>query len=58
MTEKAAALRPAHREYMTRLHADGRLAADLYQIGGVFASCRLSSCDIVRANPALLGAAF
>jgi hypothetical protein len=33
-------------------------AADRYPIGGVFASCRLSSGDIVRANPALLGAAF
>lgn len=58
MTEKAAALRPAHREYMTRLHADGRLAANLYQIDGDFASGRLSSCDVVRANPALPGAAF
>jgi uncharacterized protein YciI len=85
MREKAAALRPAHREYMTRLHADGQLvaygpfadgggalliyetgslaiageilAADPYQIGGVFAGCRLGSWDVVKANPALLRAA-
>ena len=85
-SEKAAALRPAHREYMTRLHADGRLAAygpfadgggalfiyevaslavaeeivaaDPYQIGGIFGRCQLSSWDVVRANPALLSAAF
>jgi uncharacterized protein len=83
--EKAALLRPAHREYMARLQADGRLvaygpfadgsgallicetsslstaeeilAADPYQIGGVFASCRLSTWEIVKANPSLLTAA-
>ena len=82
MQGRAAAMRPAHREYMTRLWADGRLvaygpfvdgggalfiyevdspavaeeiiAADTYQISGIFESCRLSSWDIVRANPALL----
>lgn len=80
--EKAALLRPAHREYMARLQADGRLVAygpfadgsgalliyetsslsaaeeiladDPYQIGGVFASCRLSAWEIVKANSALL----
>ena len=85
MKEKAAALRPAHREYMTRLHADGRLvaygpfadgggelfiyeagslavaqeilAADPYQISGVFASCLLSRWDIIRANHDLLTSA-
>jgi uncharacterized protein YciI len=78
-------MRPAHREYNTRLCADGRLvaygpfvdgggtlfiyeadslavaqeilAADPYQISGIFESCRLGSWDIVRANPALLTAA-
>src|SRR5215469_9912023 len=83
--EKATAMRPAHREYNTRLCADGRLvaygpfvdgggalfiyeadslavaqeilAADPYQISGIFESCRLGSWDIVRANPALLTAA-
>lgn len=85
MKEKAVALRPAHREYMTRLHADGRLvacgpfadgggelfiyeadslavaqeilAADPYQIDGVFASCRLSQWNVIRANLDLLAAA-
>lgn len=80
--EKIAALRPAHREYMTRLEADGRLvacgpftdgsgalfiyetgslaaaeeilAADPYRIGGVFADCRLSSWEIIKANPVLI----
>ncbi|HEY6492439.1 MAG TPA: YciI family protein [Trebonia sp.] len=32
--ERIAALRPAHREYMARLHADGRLVA-----GGTFTDC-------------------
>lgn len=58
VTEKAAALRPAHRERVTRLHTDGRPAADRCQADGVFAGCRLSSYDLVRANPALPGAAF
>lgn len=58
MTEKAAALRPAHREHRTRPHADGRLAADRCQTGRVFAGGRLISCDLVRAYPALPGAAF
>lgn len=83
MKEKAVALRPAHREYMSRLHADGRLvaygpfadgelfiyeadslavaqeilAADPYQIGGVFASCRLDQWNIIRANQDLLTSA-
>jgi uncharacterized protein YciI len=80
--ERAVALRPAHREYMTRLHSDGLLAAygpfadgsgalfiyeasslaaareivaaDPYQIGEVFASCRLGPWEIIKANPALL----
>ena len=82
--EKVVALGPAHREYMTRLHADGRLvaygpfpdgsgalfiyetgsladaqeilAADPYQIGGVFVRCQLSAWDIVKANPVLIPA--
>jgi uncharacterized protein len=82
--EKVSALRPAHREYMTRLHADGRLvacgpftdgsgelfiyeagslaeaeeilAADPYQISGVFARCRLSLWEITKANPVLFPA--
>jgi hypothetical protein len=86
VAEKAAMLRPAHREYMTRLHADGRLvaygpfadgsgalyiyeagslavaheilAADPYQIAGIFASCQLCPWDIIRANPALLAVAL
>jgi uncharacterized protein YciI len=85
LREKAAALRPAHREYMTRLHADGQLvaygpfadgggalliyetgslaiaqeilAADPYQVGGVFAGCRLGAWDVVKANPALMRSA-
>jgi hypothetical protein len=80
--ERVAALRPAHREYMTRLHADGRLVAcgtftdlsgalyiyetgslaaaeqiladDPYQIGGVFADCRLNAWEIIKANPKLI----
>jgi uncharacterized protein len=80
--ERVAALRPAHREYMTRLRADGRLvacgpfadgsgalfiyeagsladaeeivAADPYQIGGVFVRCQLSSWEITKANPVLI----
>lgn len=86
MKEKAAALRPAHREYMTRLHVDGRLvaygpfadghgelfiyeadslavaqeilAADPYQIGGVFACCRLGQWDVIRANQDLMTSAL
>ena len=82
--DKVAALRPAHREYMTRLNADGRLVAcgpftdgsgalyiyetgslaeaeeiladDPYHIGGVFAGCRLSTWEIIKANPVLLPA--
>jgi hypothetical protein len=81
---RIAALRPAHREYLARLHADGRLvacgpftdgtgalfiyetgslaeaeeilAADPYQIADVFAGCRLSTWDIIKANPALIAA--
>ena len=81
---RVAALRPAHREYMAQLHADGRLvacgpfadgsgalyiyetgslaaadeilAADPYHIGGVFADCRLSAWEIIKANPVLLPA--
>jgi hypothetical protein len=30
------------------------LAADPYEIGGVFASCRLCAWEVVRANPALM----
>jgi uncharacterized protein YciI len=80
--ERVAALRPAHREYVTRLHADGRLVAggmftdcsgalyiyetgsvaeaeqiladDPYQIGGVFADCRLKPWEIIKANPTLI----
>jgi uncharacterized protein len=80
--ERVAALRPAHREYMTRLHTDGRLvaygpfadgsgalfiyetasladaeeilAADPYQIGGVFVRCQLSSWEITKVNPVLI----
>jgi uncharacterized protein len=79
MGEMAALLWPAHREYMTLLHAEGRLVAygpfadgsgalfiyetsslsaakeilvaDPYQVGGVFASCRLCAWEIVKANP-------
>jgi hypothetical protein len=82
--ERVAALRPAHREYMARLLADGRLvasgpftdgsgalyiyevaslalaeeivAADPYHIGGVFADCRLSAWEIIKANPVLIPA--
>jgi uncharacterized protein YciI len=82
--EKVAALRPAHREYLAQLHADGRLvacgpfmdgsgalyiyetgslaaaeeilAADPYYIGGVFADCRLSAWEIIKANPGLIPA--
>jgi uncharacterized protein len=81
---RVAALRPAHREYMAQLHADGRLvacgpfadgsgalyiyetgslaaadeilAADPYHIGGVFADCKLSAWEIIKANPVLLPA--
>jgi uncharacterized protein len=81
---RVAALRPAHREYLAQLHADGRLvacgpftdgcgalyiyeagslaaaaeivAADPYQIGGVFADCRLSPWEIIKANPVLIPA--
>jgi uncharacterized protein YciI len=81
---RVAALRPAHREYMTQLHADGRLvacgpftdgsgalyiyetgslaaadeilAADPYHIGGVFADCKLSAWEIIKANPVLIPA--
>ena len=77
-------MRPAHREYLARLHADGRLVAcgpftdgsgalyiyetgslaeaeeilavDPYQIGGVFAGCRLSAWQVMTANPLLLPA--
>ena len=80
--EMAALLRPAHREYMTQLHAEGRLvaygpfadgsgalfiyeasslsaaeellASDPYQVGGVFASCRLCAWEIVKANPDMI----
>lgn len=79
---RVAALRPAHREYLAMLHADGRLvacgpftdgsgalyvyetgslaeaeeilAADPYQISGIFAGCTLSAWDIITANPALI----
>jgi len=82
--DRVAALRPAHREYMTRLQADGRLvacgpfsdgsgglfiyetsslaaaedivAADPYHISDVFARCRLSSWEIIKANPGLIPA--
>lgn len=81
---RVAALRPAHREYMTQLHADGRLvacgpftdgsgalyiyetgslaaadeilAADPYHVGGVFADCKLSTWEIIKANPVLIPA--
>ena len=81
---RVAALRPAHREYLARLHADSRLvtcgmftdgsgalyiyetatlaeaeeilAADPYHIAGVFADCRLSAWEIIRANPVLMRA--
>src|ERR1700761_581240 len=81
---RVAALRPAHREYLARLHADGRLVAcgpftdgsgalyiyetgslaeaeeiladDPYHIGGVFAGCRLTAWEIIKANPVLLPA--
>ena len=81
---RVAALRPAHREYLATLHADGRLVAcgpftdgtgalyiyetgslaeaeeiladDPYHIGGVFAGCRLSEWEIIKANPVLLPA--
>jgi len=32
------------------------VAADPYEIGGVFASCRLCAWEVVKANPALMGA--
>lgn len=79
---RVAGLRPAHREYLARLHADGQLvacgpftdgsgalyiyetgsladaeeilAADPYHIGGVFAGCRLSVWEIMKANPELI----
>jgi uncharacterized protein YciI len=41
---RVAALRPAHREYLATLHADGRLVA-----------CGpLSAWEIIKANPVLL----
>jgi hypothetical protein len=80
--ERIMALRPAHLEYMARLHADGLLvahgpftdgsgalfvyetptlavakelmAADPYQISGVFESCRCCPWEIVKANPTLM----
>jgi uncharacterized protein YciI len=82
--EMVAALRPAHREYMAQLSAEGRLvaagpfsdgsgalfiyaadsvaaaeeivAADPYQVGGAFASYRLSQWEVVRVNPSLISA--
>ena len=86
-SEMPVSLRPAHREYLTRLHSVGRLlacgpltgealasasgalfiyeadsiaaareilAADPYEIGGVFTHCQLSQWEVVKANPALL----
>ena len=81
---RVAALRPAHREYLAQLHADGSLvacgpftdgsgalyiyetdslaaadeilAADPYRIGGVFADCKLSAWEIIKANPVLIPA--
>jgi hypothetical protein len=32
------------------------VAADPYQIGGVFAGCRLSPWEIIKANPVLIPA--
>src|SRR6185437_15283751 len=88
-SEMAVSLRPAHREYLTRLHSAGRLlacgpltgeavagasgalfiyeadsiaaarqilAADPYEIGGVFTLCQLSQWEVIKANPALLSA--
>jgi uncharacterized protein YciI len=83
--EKIAVLRPAHREYIAQLFAEGKLvaggpftdgsgalfiyaadslaaaeeivAADPYQVGGAFASCRLSPWEVVRVNPALIASA-
>lgn len=81
LDERIMALRPAHLEYMARLHAGGLLvaygpfadgsgslfiyetptlaaakdlmAADPYQISGVFESYRCCEWEIVKANPAL-----
>lgn len=82
--ERVAALRPAHREYMTQLLAEGRLvvggpltdgsgalfiyeteslataeqivAVDPYQVGGAYASYKLSPWEVIKANPALIPA--
>lgn len=88
-SEMAVSLRPAHREYLTRLHSDGRLlacgpltgespggasgalfiyeagsiaaareilAADPYEISGVFTHCQLSQWEVIKSNPDLLRA--
>ncbi|HEX6518543.1 MAG TPA: hypothetical protein VF070_00805 [Streptosporangiaceae bacterium] len=52
--EKVASLRPAHRQYMSQLLAEGRLVAGSGQVGGAFASYTLSPWEIVKANPALI----
>jgi hypothetical protein len=36
--------------------AEEIVAADPYQIGGVFADCRLSPWEIIKANPVLIPA--
>jgi uncharacterized protein len=62
--EKVAALRPAHREYMTRLNADGRLVACgpftdgsgalfIYETGSLAAAE-----EILAADPYYIGGAF
>jgi len=62
--EKVAALRPAHREYMTRLQADGRLVACgpftdgsgalfIYETGSLAAAE-----EILAADPYSIGGVF
>jgi uncharacterized protein len=62
--QKVAALRPAHREYMTRLHADGQLVACgpftdgsgalyIYETGSLAAAE-----EILAADPYHIGGVF
>jgi hypothetical protein len=49
--DAAAGLRHA-----TWQHESRQLRTDPYQIGGVFAGCRLSAWEIIKANPVLIPA--
>jgi|SRR6516165_5277225 len=62
--EKVAALRPAHREYMTRLLTDGRLVACGPFADGsgalfIYEAASLAAAEeIVAADPYQIGGAF